>query len=199
MRSFIFYALVLMTIPLVSAGELMTDEEQPMSLGAHIQLYQMGSKSHVWQCQIKVGKNDITSQNWDHWVLGRKYERDVKSEHPWNVCQNRIECLSAENCFKFKCKRCENDHIDALRICRAEKGTEITLFDNKKGSYSDDAVDIVMLKDWKETSCSNPLIIENLERSRDTEYYKVRYIKRGGSLNREVSSVIMRFPHRSGR
>ena len=49
MKSSIFYASVLMAIPLVSAGNLTTEDEKPKSLGAHIQIYRQKSNRQSYR------------------------------------------------------------------------------------------------------------------------------------------------------
>ena len=155
------------------------------------------------RCQINVEPEEIKNNYWDDWVLS---SGGASSEHHWNVCMKWILCVrkrGREDCDNNGCRRCSGDTYDALRICRAEKGTEIGLWDDSDaGVYKDDAVKILMLKDFKNEDpfCRGDYLkIEDLERSETTEYYKMTFYKHKGgkgNLNGKVSSVSLQFWNR---
>ena len=101
------------------------------------------------------------------------------------------------------CKnRCSNDYYAQLLIKRAEKGTKFTVYDNSKRNSDNDYATIEVLKNIngqktdKRVGEHNGILVDGFERSRTTEYYKVTYHRKNGSLNYEVSSIIVSFPHR---
>ena len=168
-------------------------------------------------CKIEVKPEDLSGRSgpvWDEWVFaGAGAGADsfvgpyARSRH-WSICMHRFWCSGNHYCQSRTCLRCPGDYFNAVRICRAEKGTRVLLYDNSEGNFDDDSVEIVMLQDfnstsyftidgWNKKSDDHCLKIENLERSADTEYYRMTYRKKNG-LNGKVSNIALDFPHRGG-
>ena len=152
-------------------------------------------KTH--KCEIDVKDQDITHY-WDEWKFtkgGCKSSRNY-----WDVCMKKIDCGKYnKDCKEQPGKRCENNEFDSLKIWRAENGTEIRLYDDPVGFWSDDDVVIIkFLKDFDGEKSWRWLRIEGLEKSEKTEYYEMTYYPRSSTngLNRKVSQLFIAFENR---
>merc|ERR1712045_1060559 len=124
----------------------------------------------------------------------------------WQVCMGQIT-WGYGSCFNFcvpggydteECSSCKNDYYDSLLICHAEEGTKFILYENSGADYRDSVTEIVILKDFKSEGCENPLKIEDFEKPRENDNYKLIYINKG-KLNGEVSSLDIVFLNRLGK
>ena len=79
------------------------------------------------------------------------------------------------------CKRCQHDQYNALRICRAEKGTKITLFEEGEAKNGESAVEIEILKNF-DGGCRGA-IEYTLEKHHEKELSK--------SYNKEICNIYM--------
>ena len=152
------------------------------------------SRDHL--CTINVTANDVYRMRarqgyWNYW----KFMSGPPRSSPDRICMD--ECK----------ERCANDKYQVLLIKRAEKGTVIQVFNTKDNTIFKDYATIEVLKNinGQKTKKLKPydmmefdgIMINGFERSRTTEYYKVTYHHVSGSLNNEISSITVGFPHRS--
>ena len=93
------------------------EEEKPKELGAHIKLFKR--RAGVF-CEIEVEPRQLRNRNyWDAWVFTSGWQ-------PWGTNHWGVTTWTERGTA-----RCKNDKLDEIEIYRAEKGTVITVYDDR--------------------------------------------------------------------
>ena len=186
--------------------------------GAQVSLYNTGHLNKY--CNVDVMPEDVTSSFSVEWDFTKKclYLKDCAVGMPrgeWKSGSREVDCARKNWGYYWQCTvdlvGCNDRGYQALRICRAEKGTRIVAFDNGDRTFENDAVTIEFLKDFdaglryqdeifhsstwdddRRSPMRQCLSIEDLQNSDTTEYYKMTFHHKNGNLR--ISSIKISLP-----